>query len=143
MVTKALLRDTPDLTMEGASERLRDETLAFAPPRFRIVPRSPVSTNAIEGIVRLDVLSKAEAAALQVVRRPGVMGGSPIIARTRIRVSDIVLHWRQEGRSIAGVRRAIPELSPEQISAALVYYRNHRPEIDREIAAAARWRSSS
>jgi len=80
-------------------------------------------------------------------RRVRVMGGSPIVAGTRVRVSDVVGHYRLEGRSVAGVKRALPFLTSKQVSAALDYYVRHRKEIDKEIATeralAAPWRPDS
>ncbi len=68
-----------------------------------------------------------------IMQRPSVMGGSPVIAGTRIRVSDVVRHRALRGRSVARIRQALPHLTPDQIKAALRYYQTHRAEIDAEI----------
>ena len=62
-------------------------------------------------------------------RTPGVCDGSPIILGTRISVVNIIEH------SFAGVREGeileyYPQLTLEQIQAALAYYKKHRVEID-------------
>lgn len=77
-----------------------------------------------------------------VVSRPGVMGGSPIIATTRIRVSDVIRHQRLRGDALL----ALPFLTREQVTAALEYYSEHQGEVDQEIeeeeTLAAQWRGS-
>ena len=64
-----------------------------------------------------------------IVRKPGVMGGSPTIAGHRIRVADIVGQLRLYG-DVAGVHKAYPHLSMAQIKIALDFYEKHKDEID-------------
>jgi uncharacterized protein (DUF433 family) len=84
----------------------------------------------------------------RIVRRPNVMGGSPTIAGTRVRVSDVVRMHRRT-RSHAAVKRALPHLTVAQIEAALAYYKDKtaRRLIDDEIKSerdmAAKWRPAS
>jgi uncharacterized protein (DUF433 family) len=65
-------------------------------------------------------------------RVPGVQGGAPVIRGTRTPVRTIVgyAHAYQGDRN--EVRTAPPYLSPEQIEAAVAYYRDHQAEIDRD-----------
>ena len=65
---------------------------------------------------------------------PGVRGGRPHIAGTRISVADVVLmHFR--------LNHTLPEiagrfdLSPADVYAAMAWYYDHRAEIDADIAA--------
>jgi uncharacterized protein (DUF433 family) len=67
-------------------------------------------------------------------RTPGVVGGSPAIDGTRIRIADVVGQTRlAEEEGIEGVQyvlRAYPHLTREQVEAALRFYEEHREEID-------------
>lgn len=63
---------------------------------------------------------------------PGVRGGKPRIAGSRICVSDIVL-WTEEGRSPDEIVNDFPHLTLADVHAALSYYYEHREEIDRQI----------
>lgn len=73
-----------------------------------------------------------------IVRTNGVLGGEPRLAKTRIRVRDIVA-----ARDIGGlspeevVAIAYPDLTLGQIYAALAYYEDHRAEIDEAADAEA------
>ena len=67
---------------------------------------------------------------LLIVKNRTICRGRPIIAGTRIGVSNIVelhsiLNW-----SIFKIRDEYPELTTEQINAAIEYYQNHTQEID-------------
>lgn len=70
-----------------------------------------------------------------IVRDPDVYGGKPRIEGHRIAVHDIAL-----ARSVHGytpeeiVSEAYPTLTLAQVYAALLYYQDHKDEIDREIA---------
>jgi uncharacterized protein (DUF433 family) len=69
-----------------------------------------------------------------IVRRAGVMGGSAIVAGTRIRVSDIVRQRAlYRSHQTARILRGYPDLTREQVEAALAYYAAHRDTIDEEI----------
>ena len=70
-----------------------------------------------------------------IVRRPGIMGGSPTIAGTRVRVADIISLQQVRGKSITTIRRALPHLTTAQVKMALEYYGKHRTEIGDEIRA--------
>jgi uncharacterized protein (DUF433 family) len=63
---------------------------------------------------------------------PGVCGGKPRVANTRIRVQDIVL-WTEQGLSPDEIVAGYSHLSLADVHAALTYYHDHRPEIDRQI----------
>jgi uncharacterized protein (DUF433 family) len=98
--------------------------------------------------IERDMVRKNGASANSViVRRPGVMGGSPIIEGTRIRVADIVGYrrlWRSNRtRQALG---AFPDITSEEVQAALEYYAQHQDEIDEEMreeeAIAAECRAS-
>jgi len=72
-----------------------------------------------------------------VVNVPGVMGGSPVIEGTRIRVADIVC-YRRLGYSKPRILKALPHLNEEQVKAALAYYERDedtKRRIDDDIAA--------
>ena len=63
---------------------------------------------------------------------PGVRGGKPRVAGTRICVSDVVL-WTEQGRSPDEIVADFPQLSLADVHAALAYYYDHRDEIDSQI----------
>jgi len=56
------------------------------------------------------------------------------IAGSRIRVHDIVFWHDEQGWSPEMIAEKFPTLSLADVYAALVYYLDHRDEIDREIA---------
>ncbi len=69
---------------------------------------------------------------------PGVRGGKPRIAGSRICVSDIVL-WTEEGQSPDEIVNDFPHLTLADVHAALAYYYEHREEIDRQIKEAEQY----
>ena len=64
---------------------------------------------------------------------PGVNGGYPVVAPTRIAVRLIVEAFR-ETDDLDQTIEAFPQLSREQIQAALDYYRDHPARVDEDIA---------
>src|SRR5918999_1451077 len=67
---------------------------------------------------------------------PGVCGGKPRIAGTRIRVQDVAIwheHWSYSPEEIIS---HYPQLSLADVYAALAYYFDHRDEIQRHIQEA-------
>jgi uncharacterized protein (DUF433 family) len=62
----------------------------------------------------------------------GVNGGYPVIEPTRIGVRLIVEALRETG-DLNEVVEAFPQLSREQIQAALDYYRDHPERVDQDI----------
>jgi uncharacterized protein (DUF433 family) len=67
-----------------------------------------------------------------IVRKAGNPPGSPMILNTRILVEYIANYFR-EGWGVAEIQRDLPQLTVEQIEAAIQYYLNHREEIEQEI----------
>ncbi len=63
---------------------------------------------------------------------PGVSGGEPVIARTRIPVW-ILVQARQLGMSDAALLASYPTLRAEDLANAWAYYRSHREEIEQQI----------
>lgn len=78
-----------------------------------------------------------------IVRDPDVRGGSPVVAGTTIRVSDLAAYHVFDGLT-ADQLAAQFDLGLTEVHAALAYYYGHREEIDGEIRAnadaAERWR---
>lgn len=62
---------------------------------------------------------------------PGVCGGRPRIAGSRIRVQDIYAYHVHHGWSAGKLVEAFPTLTLAQVHAALAYYYDHREEIER------------
>jgi len=60
---------------------------------------------------------------------PGVLGGKPRIAGHRIAVAQIAQMYLKMGESIEDIARDY-NLSPASVHAAMVYYYDHRAEID-------------
>ncbi len=63
---------------------------------------------------------------------PGVCGGKPRIANTRIRVQDIVI-WTEQGLSPDEIVSGYPHLTLADVHAALAYYHDHRELIDQQM----------
>ena len=59
----------------------------------------------------------------QIVSTPEVLRGKPRIKGTRIPVS-LILGYLAAGSTVEDIRRELPDLTPEQISACLSYARD-------------------
>jgi uncharacterized protein (DUF433 family) len=64
-----------------------------------------------------------------VTRTPGVCGGKPCVAGTRIRVQDVYVWHERQGRSPDEIVTAFPQLTLADVYAALAYFWDHRDEI--------------
>ena len=64
---------------------------------------------------------------------PGVCGGKPRIAGTRIRVQDVVIWHERMSLSADEIASRHPQASMAAIYAALAYYHDHRVEIDEQM----------
>jgi uncharacterized protein (DUF433 family) len=69
-----------------------------------------------------------------IVKTPGVCGGQPRIAGTRIKVKHVYTWVEQMGMTPAQVVADYPYLTRAQVHAALAYYWSHRDEIHQDIA---------
>lgn len=70
-----------------------------------------------------------------IVRDPKVYGGKPYIAGHRIAVHDIAVAYTLHAYTPKQIASEVyPSLSLAQVYAALLYYEEHKDEIDREIA---------
>lgn len=67
---------------------------------------------------------------------PGICGGKPCVAGTRIRVQDIYVWHELERRTPEEVIQAFPQLTLADIHAALAYYWDHRDEIHADMERA-------
>ena len=63
---------------------------------------------------------------------PGVRGGKPRLAGTRITVSDVVLMHLRLGQSLEQIAGHY-DLSLAALHAAMAYYYDHQAEIDRQM----------
>lgn len=70
---------------------------------------------------------------VHVTRTPGVCGGKPCIAGTRIRVWDVATHTLG-GASPEEIVEVFPGLSLADVHAALAYFYDHREEIERQVS---------
>jgi uncharacterized protein (DUF433 family) len=68
-----------------------------------------------------------------IVRNPGVAGGAPTIAGTRISVAFLVGQLRA-GDAPEDILASYPHLTPAAVYDAISYYYDHQEEIDRFIA---------
>lgn len=68
-----------------------------------------------------------------VVKTPGVCGGQPRIAGTRIKVKHVYTWVERMGMTPAQVVAEYPHLTRAQVHAALAYYWSHPDEINRDI----------
>jgi uncharacterized protein (DUF433 family) len=72
-----------------------------------------------------------------IAEHPDVNGGYPVVRPTRIAVRLIVEAFRETGE-FDETAEAFPQLSREQIQAALDYYRDHPARVDEDIERNAR-----
>ena len=63
---------------------------------------------------------------------PGIRGGKPRIAGTRITVADIVLFHRRMGRGLEEIAGTY-DLPPAAVYAAMAYYYDHKSEVDQSL----------
>ena len=63
----------------------------------------------------------------------GICGGCPRIAGTRIKVQQIILEYERLGWTPDQICEAHPSIGLADIHAALMYYYDHKKEIDRDI----------
>jgi len=66
--------------------------------------------------------------------KKGVCGGKPIIAGTRIKVSQIAIYYEKMSYTPDDIVRAHPHLTLAQVHDALSYYYENIQEIDHQIA---------
>jgi uncharacterized protein (DUF433 family) len=64
---------------------------------------------------------------------PGVCGGKPRLAGTRIRVQDVVIWYERMDLSADEIASKHPQASLAAIHAALSYYHDHQAEIDEQM----------
>jgi uncharacterized protein (DUF433 family) len=67
--------------------------------------------------------------------QPGICGGKPCIAGTRIRVQDVFVWHELQGQSADEIVSRFPQLTMADVYAALSYYWGHRDEIQRDMQA--------
>lgn len=67
-----------------------------------------------------------------IVRRAGEPPGRPSILNTRIAVEHIA-HYFKEGCGVTEIQRDLPQLTREEIEAAIQYFLNHRVEIEQDL----------
>lgn len=65
---------------------------------------------------------------------PGIRGGRPRIAGTRLAVADIVMLHLRMGKSVEEIAGKY-QVTLSDVHAALAYYYDHRTEIDGDLAA--------
>ena len=70
----------------------------------------------------------------RIASQPGVCGGKPCIAGTRIRVSDVYIWHELQGQSADEIVSEFPQLHMADVYAALSYFWEHRDAILQEIA---------
>jgi uncharacterized protein (DUF433 family) len=66
---------------------------------------------------------------------PGICGGKPRIAGTRIRVQDIVIWHERMSISADEIATRHPQVTLAAIYAALAFYHDHRAELDEQMRA--------
>jgi uncharacterized protein (DUF433 family) len=60
---------------------------------------------------------------------PGVCGGKPCIAGSRIRVQDVYVWHDLQGKSPDEIVSSFPQLTLADVYAALAYFWDHRDEV--------------
>lgn len=72
---------------------------------------------------------------IHVTRTPGVCGGKPCVAGSRIRVQDVYVWHERQGQSPDEIVARFPQLTLADVYAALAYFWDHRDEVLRDMAA--------
>jgi uncharacterized protein (DUF433 family) len=67
-----------------------------------------------------------------IVRRAGDPPGSLSILNTRITVEHIARYFKEDW-AVTDIQRDLPQLTREEIEAAIQYYLNHRADIERDL----------
>src|SRR5712691_9473872 len=67
--------------------------------------------------------------------QPGVCGGKPCVAGTRIRVQDVFVWHELQRQSADEIVSRFLQLTMADVYAALSYYWDHRDEIQRDMQA--------
>ncbi|TSA46483.1 MAG: DUF433 domain-containing protein [Deltaproteobacteria bacterium] len=78
-----------------------------------------------------------------ITSNPGIAGGRPVIAGTRITVNCIAGYY-QLGMSIDEILESLRHLTPSQVHSALAYYFDHQDEINSDLEEAGNveyWKS--
>jgi uncharacterized protein (DUF433 family) len=76
-------------------------------------------------------LSEWTSAGVAITRNPRRCDGDPTVAGTRIAVHDVVSYAQHFGGDLERVREeALPDLSLDELQAAMEYYKKHPEEID-------------
>ena len=70
-----------------------------------------------------------------ITRDPGIAGGQPVVAGTRITVNCIAAYY-QIGMSIDEILASLHHLTPSQVHSALAYYFDHLDEVNAELEEA-------
>ncbi len=65
--------------------------------------------------------------------RPGVCGGKPCVAGTRIRVQDVMVWHELQGLTPDEIVAQFPQLTLSDVHSALAYYHDHREEIRQQM----------
>jgi uncharacterized protein (DUF433 family) len=68
--------------------------------------------------------------------KPGVCGGKPCIAGTRIRVQDIYVWHELQGQTADEIVSQFPQLTLAAVYAALAYYWDHCEQIQQQMKEA-------
>jgi uncharacterized protein (DUF433 family) len=83
--------------------------------------------------------------AVRASRVPGIVfvqrrdGRRPVVAFSGMEVWEIVAAWKESGEDWPQLVEAYPELSENQLRAAVAYYRAYSEEIDERLAREAYW----
>jgi len=64
---------------------------------------------------------------------PGICGGKPRIAGSRIRVQDVYLWHELQGKSADAIVVEHPQLTVADVYVFLTYFGDHRDEIERQM----------
>jgi len=73
---------------------------------------------------------------VEIIQNPAIFSGRPIINGHRITVHDVVAQ-HQSGAPLEEIAKGY-ELTGDEVAAAMEYYHEHKPTVDRQIAADAR-----
>jgi uncharacterized protein (DUF433 family) len=89
---------------------------------YNIFVSTPATSSTVSGTEKVHI-----------TRTPGICGGKPCIAGSRIRVQDVYVWHERQGQGPDEIVSRFPQITLADVYAALAYFWDHREEILREM----------
>jgi len=116
-------RKIQELRRLGCLRVGRQKKIAVAPSRLRKAP-DDFARRLLSYLLGYTLTDHA-----RIVRVPGLLGGAPVIAGTRLPVYAIAGAFRA-GSGLPEIQKDFPDLTASEVEAAIYYYLAHKREAD-------------